>query len=62
MEDVGEGGLDTERIIHHVTWSLKQQVLSGRKHKQHVVIHACQTLECLACSMHEGTLMRTESS
>lgn len=39
MEDMGEGGFDAERITHHVTWLLKQQALSGHKHKQHVVIH-----------------------
>lgn len=25
MEDVGEGGFEAERIIHHVTWLPKQQ-------------------------------------
>lgn len=41
MEDVGEGGLDTERIIHHVTWSLKQQALS--RHKQTARCHTCMS-------------------
>lgn len=58
MEDVGDGGFDTERIIPHVTWLPKQQAHRTQLLPSYVQV---RHKSALACSTNRGILMRTES-
>ena len=66
MEDMGEGGFDTERTICHVTWLPKQQaflVAINTKHSSFNHVYNSDThLRAFASSVNLGVLIRTEGS
>lgn len=66
MEDLGEGGFDTERTIRHVVWLPEQHAFSvamNMKHSSFNHVYNSDThLRAFASSANLGMLMRTEGS
>ena len=44
IEDIGEGGFDTKRTIHHVTWLPEQQAFVVAINTKHSSFNMCTTL------------------
>lgn len=64
MEDMGEGGFDTERITCD-TVAKTASILSGLTHQPEPLNHIYRPdthLRASACSTNQGIQMRTENS